>query len=139
MIGAVHAGIGAAVGSLCRKPTSAFLVGLASHAVADAVPHRDYPPKIEIPLMTAVMLGVAATKGLRSTEFWGALGAILPDIEHGLALAGLTSSDRELFPTHLKNGKYHGPDSGERWSQLVVSLGAVLVALAGACGQEHTP
>lgn len=131
MIGAVHASIGAAIGSLSRTKVGAFAAGVVSHLIADLIPHRDLPPKVEIPLMAAALTGIAAWRGVDSPELWGALGGIAPDAEHALLVPGLITTDQEVFPTHLKDGKYHGPDSGERWSQALIVLAAVAVVAVG--------
>jgi len=129
VIGAVHAAIGAFVGSLCKKRTSAFAAGAVSHAVADAVPHEDFSARLEVPLLLAALTGLAAWKGADSPEFAGALGAVLPDTEHGLVLTGLITVDQEVFPTHIQNGKYHGRHTNERISQAFIA-GACVIALA---------
>lgn len=125
MIGAVHAGIGAALGAILRKKSSAFLAGVASHLVADAIPHTDFSVKVEVPLMAGALACIAAWRGADSPEFYGALGGIAPDAEHALLISGIITSDQEMFPTHVQNGKYHGRGSGERWSQLLIALAAV--------------
>lgn len=133
MIGAVHASIGAALGSFFKKKSSAFVAGVVSHAVADAIPHRDFSPKVEVPLMAATMLLIGKLKGFDSPEFFGALGAIAPDSEHGIALARGGKYDEEFFPTHMKGAKFHGGYSSERLSQLViVAASAFCLALSGA-------
>ena len=129
MIGAVHAGVGAALGSILRDRSSAFLAGVASHVITDALPHRDYRPKIEVPLLAAMLAGIAAWKGADSPEFWGAIGAITPDVEHALQVAGLIKPEHEVFPTHLDNGRYHGRKTRRRWPQLLLTI-ASLVTLA---------
>jgi hypothetical protein len=131
VIGAVHASIGAALGSLSRTKAGAFAAGVASHLIADLIPHRDLPPKVEVPLMAAAIAGIAAWRGVDSPEVWGALGGIAPDAEHALLVPGLINTDQEVFPTHLKDGKYHGRDSGERWSQALIVLAAVAVVALG--------
>lgn len=133
MIGAVHAGIGAALGAILRKKSSAFLAGIASHLVADAIPHTDLPVKLELPLMAGTLACIAAWRGIDSPEFWGALGGIAPDAEHGLLVAGIITPDQEKFPTHIQSGKYHGRGSGERLSQLVIGLAAVATIAVCSC------
>lgn len=140
MIGAVHAAIGAAVGTLFRHKSSAFTAGLVSHAVADALPHHDFPPQVEVPLMAGTMLLIGKLRGFDSPEFWGALGAIIPDAEHGLAAIGIGSVDKELFPTHSSSGKRHGRDTHERMSQmLLAAAAAVTVALVDSLRDEQDP
>lgn len=124
MSGAVHAAIGACIGSLLKNKGAAFIAGVVSHAIADAVPHKDFKPVIEMPLLAGALAGIAAWRGVDSPEFCGAIGAISPDAEHGLMLAGVIKPEQEVFPTHIDDGKYHGPKTNERWSQFL---------LAGAC------
>lgn len=128
MLGSVHACIGAGVGSFTDEKLVAFAAGVVSHAVADAIPHRDLAPEHEAPLLLGTLAAIAYWKGLDSPEFWGALGGVLPDFEHALVVAGLMGPERVIFPTHIADGKWHGDDSGtERWSQLILS--AVSLAL----------
>lgn len=128
MTGAAHASTGAALGALFRSPAAAFAAGLASHLAADVVPHRDVTPRWEIALGAATLALIGIRHGLGSPEFWGALGGVAPDLEHGLALAGLMSSENEIFPTHSAGGRLHGPDSGERISQILISAVGLLAA-----------
>ncbi len=127
MIAAVHASIGAVLGSVLGTRSGAFLAGFVSHLAADMVPHKDYPPKIEVPLVLASLAGIAAWKGVDSPEIWGALGAITPDSEHALVLAGIITPDQEVYPTHLKGGIYHAREAKTRWGQLLVAAAAVAV------------
>lgn len=128
MLGAVHACIGAGVGSFTGKKSAAFAGGVISHAIADALPHKDLTPELEAPLLLAALAGIVYWKGFDSPEFWGALGGVIPDLEHALAFAGVTSPEQKVFPTHIDHGKFHGDETGdERWSQLILS--AVSLAL----------
>ncbi|MCE5315340.1 MAG: hypothetical protein ABFD49_06570 [Armatimonadota bacterium] len=129
MGGAVHALIGAAIGSLMKNKAGAFAAGVVSHAVADVLPHRDCSPAVEAPLMAAAVAMIAKWRGIDSPEFWGALGAIAPDAEHALLISGLIDADHEIFPTHIHDGKYHGPDSGERLSQVLIAAAACVVVM----------
>lgn len=130
MTGAVHASIGAGIGSFFKSKTAAFAAGMISHLVADALPHKDYPPAVEAPLLLGAIGGIAAWKGLDSPEFWGALGAVAPDLEHALLVAGVIDAEHEVFPTHIGEGKWHGAKSDERWSQLCLVVAALgMVAL----------
>lgn len=126
MLGAVHASIGAGVGSFCKSKSAAFAAGVFSHLVADALPHKDYAPEVEAPLMLGVLAGIAAWKGLDSPEMFGALGGVAPDLEHALALVGAIDPDSKVFPTHITDGKWHGPKNDERWSQLLIAVAALL-------------
>lgn len=128
MIGAVHACIGACVGSFFKNKECAAAAGVVSHAIADMIPHKDLDPKIEVPLLIGALIAIANVDGVDSTEFWGALGAVSPDIEHGLCVAGLIKEDQKIFPTHINGGIYHGGDSGERWSQLAIAAASIVTA-----------
>jgi hypothetical protein len=106
MILSTHAIVGAAIASfLPSHPTTAFVLGFASHFVLDAIPHWDYPirsaavdPKIGAPmtfdralLRDAVVIGSDGLVGIlgalllfaSSDGLWsillGAFGAMLPD------------------------------------------------------------
>jgi hypothetical protein len=85
--------------------------------------------------MAAAMTAIAKLRGIDSPEFWGALGAIAPDTEHALLLAGLITSEQEIFPTHIHDGKYHGPDSGERLSQVLIAIAAVCIT--AICSEDR--
>lgn len=135
MGGAVHALIGAAIGSIVKNKTGAFAAGLASHAVADAMPHKDCSAATEVALMATAIAAIAKWRGIDSPEFWGALGAIAPDTEHALLLAGLITNEQEIFPTHIDNGKYHGADCGERISQILIALTAACIT--ALCSEER--
>ncbi len=133
MIGAVHACIGAGAGSLVESQGAAFAAGVVSHAIADALPHRDLSPEVEAPLLLGALAGIACWKGLDSTEFWGAMGAVAPDFEHALSYVGLIGDDKKVFPTHIDGGKWHGDQSGtERWSQLAISAVSLALVLLRA-------
>ena len=125
MMGAVHAGIGAAVGSLCKTKAGAFLAGIASHVIADILPHTDYPLEVEAPLVAASLAGIAAWRGVDSPEFWGAVGAVAPDVEHGLKHAGLITEEQEIFPTHGLEPCLHGGETSEHWSQALITIACV--------------
>lgn len=127
MTGAVHACIGACLGCLLKKKSDGFAAGVVSHAVADALPHKDFHPAIEVALMAAALYGIAKWRGVDSPELWGAVGAVAPDAEHGLMLAGIITPEQEVFPTHIENGKLHGAESNERWSQLIIAGTSLLI------------
>src|SRR6476619_5073715 len=106
MVLSTHAIVGAAIASFVPiHPTTAFVLGFASHFVLDAIPHWDYPirsaavdPKIGAPmtcdralLRDAVVIGSDGLLGIlgalllfaSSDGLWsillGAFGAMLPD------------------------------------------------------------
>lgn len=138
MQGTVHACIGAAVGSLFRNSRAkAFVAGVASHIIGDLIPHTDADPALDVPVMIGVLAGIAKWKGIDSTEFAGALGAVSPDAEHGLAMAGIIRPEQKIFPTHIDDGKYHAPETGENISQLLIG-GAALLFLALTDSKESS-
>ena len=136
MTGAVHASIGAGTGRLLKNKSTAFLAGVASHLLTDALPHKDFSPKFEVPLTAGALLAIAMWRGIRSPEFWGAMGAVAPDVEHGFLIAGLIEPEQEIFPSHTDNGKLHGRESRERLSQFLLA-GASLVAVALKTPREN--
>lgn len=84
MILSTHAIVGAAIASfLPSHPTTAFVLGFASHFVLDAIPHWDYPirsaavdPKIGAPMtFDRALLRDAVVIG--SDGLVGILGALL--------------------------------------------------------------
>lgn len=108
MICAVHAIVGAAVGRIANRHGGALAAGVATHLLGDLMPHKDFEPKVEAPLL-AVTLGLIALKfGVTSPEFVGAFGGIAPDIENAASVAGLIPREAMRFPTHLGEDK-HGP------------------------------
>lgn len=104
----------------------ALAAGVATHLLGDLLPHKDFEPKIEAPLL-AVTLGVLAWRcGVDSPEFVGALGGVAPDLENAARVTGLISADQMRFPSHIGEGRYHGPRTASAWPQAV---GAALCAV----------
>ena len=124
--------VGAGIGSLCKSKSAAFVAGVVSHLIADAAPHKDFSLKIELPLIAGAMLAMGLWRGVDSPEFWGALGGIAPDIEHGLLEVGLIDREDEVFPTHVDNGALHGPETNERLSQLLIAAASLLTIALSA-------
>lgn len=81
MTGFVHAALGAALGKAIKNPLVAFGAGLGSHVVGDVVPHHDMDIG-ETPLVFGTLAYIAYQHGWKSSQFWGALGAVCPDFEH---------------------------------------------------------
>lgn len=108
MIVAVHAAIGAALGRLVKRKDGAFAVGVASHLLADLLPHKDFEPKVEAPLAAAILGLIALRCGVNSPEFLGAAGAVSPDVENAAQVFGLLAPEKMLFPTH-QGEHHHGP------------------------------
>jgi len=108
-----HAVIGGALGyAWSESPIVAFLVGFASHALLDVMPHHDPDPGDgpDIALFCAFNIGTLfATMELyracdRDPRFlWGAIGGALPDLEHLIfykACKGFDLCEAKLYPTH---------------------------------------
>lgn len=122
MMGAVHALVGAAVGRLVGTPAKAFAAGVITHAVGDVLPHRDQRLKVEASLLAATLGFLLLRCGARSPEVAGAVGAILPDVENAAWMTGRMSQDRVIFPTHVGDGRFHGPETRTSWPQAPLAL-----------------
>ena len=123
MICAVHAVVGAAVGKLVGSRGGAFAAGVATHLLGDLLPHKDFDPKVEAPLLAATLGLLAWRCGVTSPEFLGAVGGVTPDVENAASVAGLIPRDAMRFPTHVGDGRFHGPKVRSAAPQL---LGAAL-------------
>jgi hypothetical protein len=106
MMAWTHAAIGAAVGTMTPTEEAALVAGVVSHGVADLMPHRDFNMEVELPLLALMLVAIAWRFGLRSRQFWGAVGGFLPDIENGLEILGFLSGT--VFPTHTKKAWFIG-------------------------------
>lgn len=121
-----HFTVGAGLAyALADSEWEAFVLGFASHALLDAIPHNDETSAITVAAGLAAALltyrlmeqddldwGVVAT---------GGIAGMLPDAEHALKQAGITK--RSYYPSH--NGMIHQPkaDAGTAmWTELGVSL-----------------
>jgi len=83
MSGVTHAAVGAALGATLNNPLPAFAVGAVSHLVLDALPHNEwFPVWLEVAFSVAA-LGLLGLFSLSTYPgmFWGALGAVTPDME----------------------------------------------------------
>jgi hypothetical protein len=119
MTGSVHAALGAAIGRFVPNPFLAFGLGLASHAAGDVIPHHDMGPA-ETPIVFATVLQMGVLHGWKSGQFWGALGAMAPDLEH--IPAELAKDPRrfdpmpeKFFPTHNGTLPHSRWPFAERW------------------------
>lgn len=115
-----HSLAGATLGyNFAQDNLMAFLLGFFSHALLDVMPHHD-PGRSDLAGLsfhTAFNLGGLYTTGKiyqrlegDSRVLWGALGGILPDLEHILFAGSCWSGNcpRKIYPSH--NGKipHHG-------------------------------
>jgi hypothetical protein len=102
-----HAMAGGAMGlRWTRTPAQAFLVGLASHALLDMIPHSNPPLKSPGTAAYLAADGALLYNAWNHNDrdpriFWGAAGGVLPDADYLLP--------HHYFPTHngrLKHGKH---------------------------------
>jgi|SRR5690554_835606 len=98
-----HALVGGFCSGLLDGPIRAFVGGMVSHIVLDALPHHDYP-RFAWGILD-VLTGVSLVFCLREkfSEFTyfipGAIGGALPDLE--VVLNHLSGGGRRLFfPSH---------------------------------------
>lgn len=102
MFFSAHVLAGAAAATLTVNPAVAFLAGLASHAVLDAIPHKDYG-RLGWGVADFILgmgLGLAILARGPQNLGWGAFGGGLPDLEVALAYFGLLPAGRQYFLSH---------------------------------------
>lgn len=142
MTGSVHAALGAAIGRLVRNPVLAFVAGVVSHGVGDVIPHHDMGPA-ETPLVFGTLARIGQQHGLKSGQFWGALGGVCPDFEHIPAELRkdprrFEAMDEKLFPTHNNRVKHAEWPHAEIWGvAMQIALFFVGLALAGTLGRAR--
>lgn len=104
----VHLVTGFAQAGRTSSAQVALVRGAASHALFDALPHYDYRRIKSHLLDTAAGLVLVALLCRRRRRagfplrpaLWGAVGALLPDVDSFLNLLGVTSKENKLFPFH---------------------------------------
>jgi len=126
-----HALTGAALGRLLfRKRYLAFMAGVGSHIFLDMVPHWDFWTIKAGVINTALALGGVIFLSLRFKDpylFWGAAGAMVPDIEVATSALGLWRGPL-YFPTH--SGVLPHIQASSWWSipvQVLLSLTCILL------------
>ncbi|MDP9235061.1 MAG: hypothetical protein M3P01_11010 [Actinomycetota bacterium] len=130
--GGIHVISGSTVGALARSRLSAFVGGVISHGVLDAVPHRDCASWTANAIETAAGAAIAVVfaKGMsrkrRDNAFFGALGAVTPDVETVAHKAGWLPADQRLFPTQ-SGAIVHG--RGGPASTVLLSVASIAVAI----------
>jgi hypothetical protein len=129
LICAVHASVGAAVGRLTGKRAGSFWSGVATHLICDLLPHKDFDPKVEAPLLAATLGVIAIRCGVTSPEMAGAVGAITPDFENAAFVTGLVPKSAMKFPTHIGDGANHGPVTKSAWPQGILAAVCLLFVL----------
>ena len=137
MMVSVHAAVGAGAGTAVGRfqpllgIQPALGAGVISHLLCDLVPHRDYAITIEAPLAFAVLVYLGKRYGLHSPQFWGAVGAVLPDAENALVIAGAFPQSKTVFPTHNDTAPWfvgHGRKIRSPVSQFVLAVAALWLA-----------
>ena len=133
-----HALVGAALGRVARHRPLSYLLGVASHALGDVLPHREYPLSVDGPLASGALLLIGLRYGWDSPEWTGAIGGITPDMEHLPTKLGWRTPEEEIFPTH---GPYPQPwlhSMGRTPENNLVQIGLVAASLLvlGTPGEE---
>lgn len=126
MIQLAHVATGALAGRGRSSLRDAFVAGLVTHAAIDVLPHGEvHDEHFELLSGAAGVLALAARHGWASPITIGAIGAIVPDMEHIPQQFGRRIA---LFPTH-RYGRLHGwetkPLALPAWVQAVLG-GAVI-------------
>ncbi len=129
MMGATHGLLGAAIGAHSPGLRTALGGAVASHFLADVVPHAHGPTLS--PLLTLGALAVVVrVAGLRSLAALGFVAAIAPDIEHLPGDLGWSELPFRLFPSHWDS--LHGATTDEYWSQGALMLVAIFAVVWGS-------
>jgi hypothetical protein len=125
VIVSLHVATGAAVGALSRSRARALALGLASHALGDAIPHRDIESRrFEITSGLALLALLAWARGPLDRAVLGGAAASAPDLEHVLPLP--RPGGRQLFPSHRVEGWHR---EGGLTAGVQLAAAAVIVAL----------
>ena len=129
MIVSLHVASGAVVGAASGSRGRAVAFGLLAHLLGDRVPHQDIPSRrFELRSGVALLLLVAARRGVVDPATIGAAAASSPDLEHVLRLP--RPGGRKLFPSHRFRG-WHRAGGLPAWVQLVAAGVLVGLVLAG--------
>ncbi|MCK4547946.1 MAG: hypothetical protein KAW17_10955 [Candidatus Eisenbacteria sp.] len=135
MCSVTHLAVGGVLGGWAGNSGVAFFLGIVSHVVMDAVPHydtRDF--RVDVALTAAGFLAVLGLGYWNSPVFWGAVGAVLPDVENLLWRLGAIRESWRIFPSHTRLIR-HGKPLTARGAipQVFLILGSIagLVPLGG--------
>ncbi|MCW2923153.1 MAG: hypothetical protein JWM98_557 [Thermoleophilia bacterium] len=138
MIQLAHVATGALAGRNRSGLRDAFIAGMLTHAAMDVIPHGEvHDDEYELLSGAAGVIAIAARHGWRSPITMGAIGAIVPDMEHLPQKFGIFQPT--LFPTHrIKwlHGWETKPLAIPAWVQAVVG-GAVIGAFAMTRGRAR--
>jgi hypothetical protein len=127
MIVSMHVATGAALGAAAGSRRRAVVLGLAAHALADAIPHEDIESRRFETVSGVVLLSLlAAAHGPLDPAVIGAAAASAPDLEHVLRLP--RPGGRKLFPSHRVEG-WHREGGITAGAQLVIAGGIVALLL----------
>jgi hypothetical protein len=125
MIVSLHVATGGAVGAAAGSRLRALVLGLAAHALGDAIPHEDIMSRrFETVSGLAALSLLAIARGPFDPAVIGAAAASAPDLEHVLPLP--KPGGRDLFPSHRVEG-WHRSGGLTAGTQLVAA--GVIVAL----------
>jgi hypothetical protein len=128
-----HMAVGGAVGSLAGGRGAAFGLGMLSHIPLDVMPHYEFEKMwLEVAAVAAFFGTMIVTGHAGSGIFWGALGAVLPDMENLLWRLGIIPDQGKVFPGHSRRfARFlpHGRALGVRhaWWQGAIVASAVAV------------
>ena len=132
MIAAVHALVGAAIGKIAGEPKGAAMAGFGAHLICDMLPHKDFPPLVEAPLL-AITIGFLGWRcGVTSPEFVGACAAVAPDVENAAQIIGIIPPEAMRYPSHLGR---HGRKTETALPQAVLAV----ACLAFVLYKRHRP
>lgn len=102
MFYSTHLVTGAAVGMVTGSPVRAFLFGLLSHLLLDAIPHNDHRKVrncvLDIAGGTLAFALVFIFWKPDPAMLWGAIGGVIPDVEVPLYYFGMIK--HRVFPSH---------------------------------------
>ena len=128
-----HMAVGAAAGSFTGSPAGAALLGLVSHVPLDVLPHYEFEKTwVEVVTVSAIFVAMLAAGMGRTGIFWGAVGAVVPDIENLLWRVGVLPREKKVFPGHsprLSRIFPHGRSLGPRHALTQVAIVCASVAV----------
>jgi hypothetical protein len=94
----------------------------------DAVPHYDIEDfRVDAGLTAAALLTLLGLGYWNTPIFWGAFGAVVPDLENLLWRLGVISESQRVFPSHtrlIRHGRPLAPLGAI--PQVLLVLGAVM-------------
>jgi hypothetical protein len=132
VIVSLHVATGATAGALAPNRRAAILLGLASHAAGDRMPHHDIANRrFELWSGITCLLSLAVRHGPFDPITLGAVSASAPDLEHIVRLP--RPGGRKLYPSHRIRG-WHRSGGVRTSTQLLVAgmvLGSLLARRSG--------